>query len=180
MDPFAILGVEPTFALDLKVVEKAHRDLSRALHPDKYGSAGASERQMALGKVIEVNEAARALKDPVRRAEALFARGGVPVGETEEPKPTPDFLMDILEQREALSDASDAKDRSAIAKLAASIRARMKTAEEALGSALVPSAAVESLRPQLPRLGELRYYRRFLDEVQIQIDRLDGVDSREA
>jgi hypothetical protein len=53
----------------------------------------------------------------------------------------------------------------------------MKTAEEALGSALVPSATAESLRPLLPRLGELRYYRRFLDEVQTQIDRLDGVDT---
>ena len=133
---------------------------------------------MALGKVMAVNEAARALKDPIRRAEALIARGGVAIGETEEPKPTPDFLMDILEQREALSEAGDAKDRAVIAQLAEVIRARMKATEEALGSALVPAATAESLRPLLPRLGELRYYRRFLDEVQIQLDRLDGIDSR--
>ncbi len=174
MDPFALLGVEPVYALDLKALDKAHRELSRALHPDRYTGAGASERQMALNKAIEVNEAARALKDPIRRAEALFARGGVAVGETEEPKPTPAFLMDILEQREALSDAGDTKDRAAIGKLAELVRGRMKGAEEALGSALVPSATADSLRALLPRLGELRYYRRFLDEVQIQIDRIDG------
>ena len=133
---------------------------------------------MALGKAIEVNEAARALKDPIRRAEALFARGGVAVGETDEPRPTPDFLMDILEQREALSEAGDAKDRAAIGRLALSIRARLKATEEALGKALVPSATADSLRPLLPRLGELRYYRRFVDEVQVQIDRLDDVEAR--
>ncbi len=177
MDPFAILGVEPAYALDLKAVDKAHRELSRALHPDKYTGAGASERQMALNKAIEVNEAARALKDPIRRAEALFARAGVAVGETQEPKPTPAFLMDILEQREALSDAGDARDRAAIDKLAELVRGRLKSAEEALGSALVPSAPADGLRALLPRLGELRYYRRFLDEVQIQIDRVDGHES---
>lgn len=41
-DPFEMLGVERRFDLDLKVLEKTHRELSRALHPDKFVQAGAS------------------------------------------------------------------------------------------------------------------------------------------
>jgi molecular chaperone HscB len=44
---------------------------------------------MALSRAIEVNEAWRALRDPIKRAEALLVRLGVPVGETAEPKARP-------------------------------------------------------------------------------------------
>ncbi len=50
LDPFAVLGLPRAFDVDLRSAEKAHRELSRALHPDRYASAGASERREALGK----------------------------------------------------------------------------------------------------------------------------------
>ena len=88
MDPFAILGIARSFDVDVKAVEKTHRELSRALHPDKYAGAGPSERRAALTKAVEVNEAWRAVRDPVKRAEALFSLAGIVVGETNEPKAT--------------------------------------------------------------------------------------------
>ncbi len=113
MDPFATLGVEPRFDLDLAAVEKTHRELSRALHPDRYVSAGASERREALGKAVEVNEAWRILRDPIRRAEALLVARGVTIAEGSEPQADPEFLMEMLEQREALDEAKQAKDLAA-------------------------------------------------------------------
>ena len=32
--PFALLGLEPAFDLDVTALERTHRELSRALHPD--------------------------------------------------------------------------------------------------------------------------------------------------
>ena len=84
-DPFQTLGVDARFDLDLGAVEKRHRDLSRALHPDRYADASATERRMSLSRAIEVNEAWRALRDPVRRAEALLTRAGVAFGDAGEP-----------------------------------------------------------------------------------------------
>ena len=72
-DPFALLGAPRRYDLDLDAVEKSHRELSRALHPDKFTQAGASERKDALGKAADVNEAWRIVRDPLRRAEALFS-----------------------------------------------------------------------------------------------------------
>jgi molecular chaperone HscB len=167
-DPFETLGVEPQFQLDLAALEQRHRDLSRALHPDRYAGAPAAERRLALGRAIDVNEAFRVLKDPVRRAEALLARGGVPVGETREPKPPPDLLIEMMELREELADAGRAKDLARVHQLAERMRGRQRAVEGRLAQAL----ANRDLNPALPALGELRYIRRFLDEVSAIEDEL--------
>jgi molecular chaperone HscB len=162
MDPFATLGIARSFELDLSAVEKRHRELSRALHPDKYAAAGASERQAALSKAVEVNEAWRVVRDPVRRAEALFALAGVATGEAGEPKPSAEFLMDMLEQREALAEAKERRDAARMRRLADSIAGRARAAEEALATGFADGGNLSAL---VGRLGELRFYKRFADEV---------------
>jgi molecular chaperone HscB len=160
MDPFATLGVEPRFDLDLGEVARRHRELSRTLHPDRFTGAPAAERRLALSRAIEVNDAFRLVKDPIRRAEALLVRAGVPVGETSEPKPSPDLLMDMMEKREELGDARRGKDLAAVHALGEAMRAREEEVLRAMGRALS-----DEPRAALPYLGELRYIRRFLDEV---------------
>jgi molecular chaperone HscB len=166
LDPFQVLGLPRSFAIDLRAVEKAHRELSRALHPDKYASTGASERRDALNKAADVNEAWRIVRDPVRRAEALFQLAGVDVGETKEPKPDPELLMEVLEKREALADAKSARDEAAVRALEEEIAAREKRIEETLAQAKTFDSAL------VPKLGELRFYRRFLDEADAVLDAL--------
>ena len=124
MDPFATLGIARAFDVDLGAVERAHRELSRALHPDRFVGCGSSERRSALAKAVEVNEAWRVVRDPIRRAEALLKLAGVRVGEGDAPKPGPEFLMEMLEQREALSDAKEARDLAAVRALGAAVEAR--------------------------------------------------------
>ena len=168
MDPFATLGIAPSFDVDLAAVEQTHRELSRALHPDKYVRAGPSERREALSRAVEVNEAWRVVRDPIRRAEALLALGGVTVAEDRARPADPEFLMEMLEQREALSEAIAAKDRDGVAKLAAGVRARAESAERAVAGAFAAKAA----EAVVERLGELRFFRRFLDEVSAVEDEL--------
>jgi len=167
--PFDILGIAPRFDLDLGAVEQRYRDLSRVLHPDKHVGSPAAERRMALGRAVEVNEAWRLVRDPIRRAEALLRRGGVEVREGTEPKASPEFLMDILEQREALAGAKTKRDRAAALQLGSEIRARETAALARLSAGLDRSSEAgkngADLAALLPLLGELRYYRRFLDEL---------------
>jgi molecular chaperone HscB len=168
-DPFGTLGVERRFDLDLKALEKRHRDLSRALHPDRFAQRGTTERTVALGHATDVNEAWRILRDPIRRAEALFKLAGVPVGETNEPKPSQAFLIDMLEQREALAEAKAARDVEHVRALAQRIEAREAAAETALAEGFKAGSA------DVSRLGELRFYKRFLEEVSaIEEELSDG------
>jgi len=172
-DPFETLGIEPRFDLDLPAVEQRHRDLSRALHPDRYAGAPAAERRLALGRAIDANEALRTVKDPIRRAEALLRRAGVPVGETNEPKPSGELLMEMMEAREDLAACARAKDLGKIARLAADMRARQDRTSQRLGRLLdAGKDDPQKIAAALPPLGELRYIRRFLDEASAIEDEL--------
>lgn len=169
-DPFEALGVEPAFNLDLAVLEQRHRDLSRALHPDRHAAAGAAERRMALGRAIEVNEAFRKLKDPIRRAEALLALRGVQSGEGKEPAASPSLLMEVMERREALAEVRLSKDEVALGKLIAEVEREERRIRAELESRFA-DPRTESAEI-LKKLGELRYYRRFLEEAQAIADDL--------
>ena len=162
LDPFEALGIEPAFGLDLALLEQRHRDLSRTLHPDRHAASGGAERRMALGRAIEVNEAFRNLKDPVRRAEALLARRGVQSGEGKEPPASPALLMEVMERREALAEIRISKDEVALARLIAEVEREERRIESELGRQFANSAADSA--EILKKLGELRYYRRFLNE----------------
>jgi molecular chaperone HscB len=168
MDPFATLGIPRTYAVDLVALEKTHRELSRALHPDRYVDAGASARRAALTKAVEVNEAWRIVRDPIRRAEALLELAGVPTGEEARNTASSEFLMEMLEQREALADAKQARDLEAIRRLAAAVDAQSAGAERALGEGFARGQTAELAG----KVAELRFYRRFLDEVSAIEDEL--------
>jgi molecular chaperone HscB len=170
MNPFATLGIDARFDVDLSAVEKTHRELSRALHPDRYLGASASERRAALGKAVEVNEAWRVVRDPIRRAEALLALKGVTIDEKSDRKADPEFLMEMLEQREALAEAKQARDLEAVRRMAHAIEERSHGVESGLAEAFArgPSDAATLVG----RVGELKYYRRFLDEVSAIEDEL--------
>jgi molecular chaperone HscB len=165
-DPFATLSIEPRFDIDLRAVEQRHRDLSRALHPDKFVGAPANERRLALSRAIEVNEAYRVVRDPIKRAEALLRRAGVRVGEAEEPKPSPHLLMEMMESREALAEAVKKKDVAAVKELGRAMMDRQAAVFTAITHAF-DAARDGRVEPDTiaPMIGELRYIRRFLDEV---------------
>ena len=166
-DPFATLGIDARFDLELGAIEQRHRELSKALHPDRYSGAPSAERRMALGRAIEVNEAWRALRDPIKRAEALLRRAGLEVGETGEPKPPPALLMEMMELREELSEAHRAKDLARVGKLGETMRARQDAAVARLAQRFAAAGddAAKLRGDVVPLLGELRYLRRFMDEV---------------
>ncbi|MEO6420294.1 MAG: iron-sulfur cluster co-chaperone HscB C-terminal domain-containing protein, partial [Polyangiaceae bacterium] len=116
------------------------------------------------------------VRDPVKRAEALFSLAGVVVGETNEPKATNEFLMDMMEQREALAEAKASKDAAAVNRLAVEIEERHAGVEKALAEGFsAANGNKEKLGSIVAKLGELRFYRRFLEEVSaIEEESLDA------
>lgn len=153
--PFEILGVEARFDLDLPALEKRYRELSREAHPD-------AKRSATLGASIDLNAAYRTLKDDLARGRALLEARGVAMG-GEERENDPSFLMEVMELREALGDARDAKDLGKVLVLATRVRGFYDTSKKALTSAFGSSDHATAKH----HLGRLRYYRRFLDEVDV-------------
>jgi molecular chaperone HscB len=168
MDPFSTLGIAASFDVDLPSAEKTHRELSRALHPDRYIGVTPAERRQALGRAIEVNEAWRIVADPIRRAEALLRLRGVPCDEGHEPAASPMFLMEMLERREALSNAKEQRDLAAVRELAGAMERAWRQTQRELSQGFASGEAASLVG----KLGELRFYKRFLDEVSAIEDEL--------
>jgi molecular chaperone HscB len=169
-DPFEAFGLPPVFDLDLALLERRHRELSRALHPDRYTGRPASERREALGRAIVANQAFRTLKDPISRAEALLAHHGKVVEEGGAHVADPALLMEVLERREALGDAKRTRDLDSVRRLAKEVEERERAALGGIQRGF--SSTPPDLALVQTRLTELRYHRRFLEEVAVIEDEM--------
>lgn len=162
-DYFQIFSLERGYAIDRDALEQRYLELARAVHPDRFVGAPSGERRLAMERSSALNEAYRALRDPVRRAEYLVKLGGVDLESSDPgtgaPKPDQAFLIEMIELREQLEEAGD--DEDAIDALRDAIETRadecLDEAVDALGRAEIAAAA--------RALVVHRYLRRFLEEV---------------
>lgn len=121
---FELLGVAPRFTIPANELEQRHRDLSRALHPDRHVGAPAAERRVTLERAVAVNEAFRALRDPLTRALTLLAMHGAPLDDAARAPAA--LLLEVMELREALEDARG--DSGRVADLRARVAAEIDAA----------------------------------------------------
>jgi molecular chaperone HscB len=155
-DKFAILGVTPSFD-EPPGLDDSFRTLSRKLHPDRFARAIPQERRYSLEQTTLLNDAYKTLKDPVRRAEHLLALRGI----EGDPKMSPEFLEQTLEDRERLMEAKLAGEP--LDPLAAGVREkRDRTLRDV--RALVENGGDLAQAAEL--LARMRYYARYLDEVE--------------
>jgi molecular chaperone HscB len=155
-DRFATLGFEPSFDEPARLDEK-FRALSRKLHPDRFARATPQERRYSLEQTTRLNEAYKTLKDPVRRAEHLLSLRGV----QGDPKMAPEFLEQAMEDRERLMEAKmSGKPLDALASAVREKRDRTLLDVRRL----VENGGDLSRAAEL--LARMRYYARYLDEVE--------------
>jgi molecular chaperone HscB len=173
MDPFATLGLPPSFDLDARMIAERKLALSRALHPDRYVGRPAGERRAALSKALEVNEAARRLANPLTRAQDLLVKWGDETPETT-PAPSQAFLMNILELREELRAAGRAHERVKLDALMSDVEMRKTEILKRLSVAFAEvERGVSTTRTVLHQLlSELRYLQRFSDEAEAFLDEM--------
>ncbi|HVT05997.1 MAG TPA: Fe-S protein assembly co-chaperone HscB [Polyangia bacterium] len=172
-DRFAVLGVPRKFSVDLSAAEGNFKKLSRQVHPDRFATADPRARKAALSRTVQLNEAWRTLKDPLRRAEYLLELAGFGLkgddrkredAATREVSAPPVLLMEILELREELADAQRAGNTTKVQSMANTMRARHGETLAALAAALDDGGAGK-LEEAARLMVALRYYQRFLDEV---------------
>jgi molecular chaperone HscB len=157
VDPFDALGVEPRFDLDADALETRFRELSRKLHPDRFARAAPRERLLSLQAATTLNDSYRKLKHPLRRAEALLARGGFAIAETD--KVGPEFLMEMMELGEAIHDARDEGDADALAGAMGEVRGRRDAAMAELAGRFAEGALAQAKE----QLVAIRYFDRLLE-----------------
>jgi molecular chaperone HscB len=107
---FELFGLSPAFALDTEALERSYREIQSRVHPDRYAHGSDAERRASLQWTTRVNEAYRALKDPLLRGKHLLELHGVDLQFETNTQMPGEFLTQQLELREELEAAASKKD----------------------------------------------------------------------
>src|SRR5215472_17061972 len=81
MTYFEVFSLPPKLNVDTAALEKQFYNLSRKLHPDRFAGKPVAEQEAALAQSSRLNDAYRALKDPILRTQYLLKLEGVELEE---------------------------------------------------------------------------------------------------
>ncbi len=115
IDHFACLGMTPTFEIDPQELERKYFAFQRTFHPDRFAAKSPKEKAISMQHATNLNQAYDVLNDTLSRAEYLLS-----MQNSEEDAPgcttvnDPVLLIEAMELREELADASDAETVSGI------------------------------------------------------------------
>ena len=161
-DPFAILGLEPTFDLPAHVVERAYLVRAGATHPDAAGPGPDAADGAAL-----LNRAKDTLLHSESRAGAMLSRLGGPSKEQDKSLP-PGFLMEFMETRAEVDAALTGHDEAARWRWRAWALRRRADYERVVGQAFlsVGTPPAPSLLAVIRReLNAWRYIERLIEQI---------------
>lgn len=127
VDYFALFEMPRKLWIEMGALEKKFLQLSWKLHPDNFVNATEQERELSLKRSSELNDAYRALRDPVARVEYLLGiEGARKEGEHKQQAP-PELLEEVFELNESLDELREAKSAGGDT---ASLKARLQAAEK--------------------------------------------------
>ncbi|MCX7216958.1 MAG: Fe-S protein assembly co-chaperone HscB [Burkholderiales bacterium] len=167
---FALFGMTPRFTIDASVLDAAYRDLQGRVHPDKFAAASDAEKRVAMQWATRANEAYQTLKSPLKRAGYLCELNGIDLAiESNTHMPTA-FLMQQMAWREALEEARDTKDLSALEGVESELRAA-RAQQLADITALLDDAQYATAGE---RVRQLMFIEKFGDEVGRAFEALEA------
>jgi molecular chaperone HscB len=148
-DDFTLLGLPRRFAQDRALVDTRWRELQGQVHPDRFAAEGAASQRIAMQWAVRVNEAYQRMKDPLKRAAYLCELNKAPINSESNTAMPPGFLMQQMEWREALDEASSLSDVEALADQVAAHRtqalARLQATLDEQGDFSAASQQVRAL-----------------------------------
>jgi molecular chaperone HscB len=165
---FQLFDLPQRFRLDSTQLERAYHALQGAVHPDRFAAAGALERRLAMQSSARVNEAYRALKEPVSRAQYLLSLHGVEAFSEADTTLAADFLERQLERREDAEEALSDDDDHGLATIAAEVRAESRELEQRLSKLLDVDGQWEAARAGVR---ELRFLAKLAEDIDAMLAR---------
>jgi len=99
---FDLFGMPPQLGIESAALESRFHKLSWKLHPDNFTHATEFERNLSLQRCSELNDAYRALREPISRVEYLLAQRGMRREGAAKQKAPPELLEEVFELNEWL------------------------------------------------------------------------------
>ena len=165
-DDFELFGVPRRFAQDRAQLDARWRALQAEVHPDRFAVEGQAAQRVAMQWAVRVNEAYQRLKDPLKRAAYLCELSGSPVDAENNTAMPPAFLVQQMEWREALDDATAAEQVDA---LADEVAARRQAALDELRTTLDERGDAQAAAQQVRAL---MFVERFAEDIERRLEAL--------
>ena len=163
---FVLFGVPERFAQDRARLDERWKQLQREAHPDRFAAQGAAAQRVAMQWSVRINEAYQRLKDPLTRAAYLCELRGAPINAENNTAMRPAFLMQQMQWREALDEATGEDDLQALERELSAARAHsLEKIGNALDEAGDAAGAAQEVRA-------LMFIERFDHDVQARFDQL--------
>jgi molecular chaperone HscB len=170
---FELLGLPIAYAVDAARLEQSYRDLQGRVHPDRFAAATEAERRVAMQWAMRANEAYRTLRDPLERARYLLRLKGFDTGEESNTAMPADFLMQQMEWREGVAEASAAGDAESLRGLHADIAEERSAMLDFLARALDREANYDA---GCSLVRKLRFLEKLDAEIDDALERIEGGD----
>jgi molecular chaperone HscB len=143
MDYFEFFGLPEKLRIETAELEKRFHQLSWKLHPDNFVRATEKEREISLALSSELNDAYRALREPLGRVEYLLAHSGMRKEGAHKQQAPPELLEEVFELNESLDElreSREADEHGAFTGMA-EVRAKLEAAEKNFAEKLDESDA---------------------------------------
>lgn len=163
---FVLFGLPERFEQDRATLDQRWKDLQRQVHPDRFAADAGVAQRLAMQWSVRINEAYQRLKQPLRRAAYLCELRGAPIQAENNTAMPAAFLMQQMEWREALDDASGADELLALSRATSEAsRAWLERIAQALDIDHDAAQAAQGVRA-------LMFVERFAAEVDDRLDQL--------
>ena len=159
MNYFELFDIPVSINVDKAVITKKYVELQKKYHPDFYTQENELAQEDALEKSSAINKAMKVFKTPDATLKYVLELKGIVEEEEKYPLP-PDFLMEVMELNENLSDNSTA----AIEAFEKDIYSEVSSIIEHYNDTTVTSE-------DLARLKAYYYKKKYLHRI---LERLDG------
>ena len=100
---FEIFNLSAKYNLNLTQLEEGYKAILKSIHPDRFINASDNEKNLAMIKSTQVNDAYQTLKNPIRRAQYILDLNQI----IPDKGLGNDFLMQQMEYEETLEDLND-------------------------------------------------------------------------
>jgi molecular chaperone HscB len=133
-NPFELLGIDPTFDVDMDALNEAYFTRQSISHPDRFVFHAEPERQAAIIQSSALNNAYETLKNPTSRAQVLLKMRGIAIdGEDGQTTQHPQILGEMMDIQEALGSSTTPDELS---KVESQIREKLQEVQKSFAQAL--------------------------------------------
>jgi molecular chaperone HscB len=168
MNYFELYNLPEQFEIDLKKLKEHYQTLQKLTHPDRFVSASEQQKRMYLTKNSQINDAYSVLKLPISRGEHLLVVRGAELPSEQDTVGDIEFLMEQMEWRETLDDATSLE---ALKKLVVDNH-EILVKQEKIISAFLSHNNEQDNQAAAQELGKMKFMVKLADEIETKLDRI--------